>query len=523
MTPSHSKGIIEEPEAEEASEFTSPRRKGKVLLLNPFRFLTDLAGMGRLRAAREEAARTISAAEEEKRKALLEAREEALRIRSSVDNEVKERRKELQRLENRFTQQEENLERKNQVMERQEKSLVTKEQDLENTREELNGLKAQQLKQLEEVARLTVADAKEILFKKTEDGMKHELARRYYELEREMHEEADQKARRVVTLAIQRLATDVVTERTTSVVSLPNDEMKGRLIGREGRNIKVLESLTGVDVIIDDTPEVVTISCFDPVRRETARLALQKLIQDGRIQPARIEDVVEKAQKEMEENIQREGEKATFESGVTGLNPEIVKLLGRLRYRYSYGENVLQHAVEVSLLAGMLAAEIGANAEVARAGGLLHDIGKALTHEVEGPHAEIGADIAKKYGINQEVHRAIMEHHDEDRGSVEAFLVATADAISAARPGARKETVEHYVKRLEALEAVATSFPDIEKAFAIQAGREVRIMVKPDNVDDIAASSLAHDIAKKIEEDLVFPGQIKVTVIRETRSVEYAR
>jgi ribonuclease Y len=285
----------------------------------------------------------------------------------------------------------------------------------------------------------------------------------------------------------------------------------------------VLEALTGVDVIIDDTPEVVTISCFDPVRREIARLALQTLVQDGRIQPARIEDVVERAHKEIDEIMAKEGEKAVFESGVTGLDPELIKLLGRLKYRYSYGENVLQHAVEVSLLSGMMAAEIGANVEVAKAGGLLHDIGKALTHEVDGPHAEIGADVARKFGIDSEVHRAIMEHHDEERGSVEAFLVATADAISAARPGARKETVEHYVKRLAALEEVASSFPGIEKTFAIQAGREVRVMVKPDNVDDLAATTLARDIAKKVEEDLVFPGQIKVTVIRETRSVEFAR
>ena len=491
--------------------------------MNPFRFLADLAGAGRLRAAREEAQRTIVTAEEQKRQMLIEAREEALRIRSSVDSEMKERAKELQRQERRYSQREENLDRKLQGLERQEQTLTNKEGDLENTREELNSLREQQLKQLEDVARLTMAEAKDLLFKKTEGEMKHELARRYWEIERQMKEEADQKARKVVTLAIQRLATDVVSERTTSVVNLPNDEMKGRLIGREGRNIKVLESLTGVDVIIDDTPEIVTISCFDPVRRETARIALQNLVQDGRIQPARIEDVVEKAQKEMEETIRQAGEVAVFESGVAGLNPEIVKLLGRLKFRYSYGENVLRHAVEVSLLAGMLAAEIGANIEVAKAGGLLHDIGKALTHEVDGPHAEIGAEIAQRYDIHPEVHRAIMEHHDEDRGSVEAFLVAAADAISAARPGARKETVEHYVKRLEALEGVATGFPGIEKVFAIQAGREVRVMVKPENIDDLASSTLARDIAKKIEEDLVFPGQIKVTVIRETRSVEYAR
>ena len=462
-------------------------------------------------------------AEEQKRQMLLEAREEALRIHSSTDAELKERRQEMQRQEKRHSQREENLEHKTQSIERQEKTLVVREGALETASQELNSLKQQQVKQLEEVARLTAAEAKEILFKKSEDQIKHELARRYRELEQEMKEDADQQARRIVTLAIQRLATDVVSEHTTSVVALPNDEMKGRLIGREGRNIKVLEALTGVDVIIDDTPEVVTISCFDPVRRETARLALQNLVQDGRIQPARIEDMVERAQKEMEETIQREGERAIFESGVTGLSPDLVKILGRLKYRYSYGENVLQHSVEVSLLSGMLAAEVGAKIDIAKAGGLLHDIGKAMTHEVDGPHAEIGAEIARKYGIHPEVHRAIMEHHDEERGSVEAFLVATADAISASRPGARKETLEHYVKRLEALEGVANSFSGIEKSFAIQAGREVRIMVKPEHVDDLASSTLARDIAKKIENDLVFPGQIKVTVIRETRTVEYAR
>ena len=490
--------------------------------MNPFRFLTDLAG-GRLKAAREESRRSIAEAEEQKRQMLLEAREEALGIRSSVDAEIKERRNELQAQERRYAQREENLDRKTQALEQGEQAVTVRERDLDTAREELNSLKGQQLKQLEQVAQLTSAEAKEIVFKKSEDEMKHDLARRYRELEQQMHEQADEQARRVVTTVIQRLATDVVSEHTTSVVSLPNDDMKGRLIGREGRNIKVLERLTGVDVIIDDTPEVVTISCFDPVRRETARLALQKLVQDGRIQPARIEDMVERAQTEMAETIQREGERATFESGVTGLDPELIKLLGRLKFRYSYGENVLQHAVEVSLLAGMLAGEVGADIGVAKAGGLLHDIGKALTHEVEGPHAEIGADIAVKYGIHPDVHRAIMEHHDDARGSVEAFLVATADAISAARPGARMETMEHYVKRLEALEAVATSFVGVEKAFAIQAGREVRIMVKPDNVDDVASSAMARDIAKKVEEDLVFPGQIKVTVIRETRSVEYAR
>ncbi|MCE2466196.1 MAG: ribonuclease Y [Dehalococcoidia bacterium] len=497
--------------------------KEKVIRLNPFRFLSDLAGTGRLRRAQEEANRVLEAAEEEKRSILLEAREEAVKTRTSVDNDLKERRKEVQRQERRVSQREENLEEKFQSLAEKEQGLKSKEDNLSNLREELVQLKEDQLKQLEETARLSYNDAKDILFKKAEDGVKHELARRYYELEKQTKEEAEQKARRVITMAINRLATDVVSESTTSAVQLPNDEMKGRLIGREGRNIKVLESLTGVDVIIDDTPGVVTVSCFDPVRRETARLTLEKLVADGRIQPARIEEMVERTQNEMDETMQREGDRAVLEAGVTGLDPDLVKLLGRLKYRYSYGENQLHHAVEVSLLSGMMAAEIGANIEVAKAGGLLHDIGKALTHEVEGPHAEIGAEVARRYGIHPEVHRAIMEHHDEDRGSVEAFLVATADAISAARPGSRKETLEHYVKRLEDLENVASSFPGIEKAFAIQAGREVRIMVKPDNVDDVAASNLARDVAKKIQDDLVFPGQIKVTVIRESRSVEFAR
>ena len=491
--------------------------------LNPFRFLTDLAGKGRLRAASEEAARTKAEAEEAKRQILLEAREEALRARTSIEGELKERREELQKLERRYTQREESLDRKTQTLDTQEKALEARDRDLDNIRGELTSLKEQQVKQLEGIARLTAIEAKDLMFQKAEDEMKYDLGRRFYQLEREMREEADQTARKVITSAIQRLASEVVTEHTTSVISLPNDDMKGRLIGREGRNIKVLESLTGVDVIIDDTPGVVTISCFDPVRRETARLALQNLVRDGRIQPARIEDMVERAQREMEETIHKEGERAIFESGVTGIDPDLVKLLGRLKFRYSYGENVLQHAIEVSLLSGMLAAEVGANIHVAKAGGLLHDIGKALTHEVEGPHADIGADIAKRYGIHPEVHRAIMEHHDEERGSVEAFLVAAADAMSAARPGARRETAEHYVKRLEDLEEAAKSFPGIEKVFAIQAGREVRVMVKPENVDDSLAGLLARDVAKKIEENLVFPGQIKVTVIRETRAVEYAR
>ena len=349
------------------------------------------------------------------------------------------------------------------------------------------------------------------------------MARRYWELDQQYKEEADQTARKVIALAIQRLAADDVTESTVKTVPLPNDEMKGRLIGREGRNIRAIEQATGVDLIIDDTPEAVTISCFDPIRRETARRALERLIQDGRIHPARIEDMVEKARQEVDQTIKEAGEEAVFESGVRGLSPEMVKLLGRLRYRTSYGGNVLQHSVEVARIAGMLAAEIGLDIGVCKAAGLLHDIGKALSHEVEGPHAEIGGEMAAKYGIAEPIKRAIMEHHDEDKGSPEAFIVVAADAIAAARPGARSDTLEHYAKRLEALEEVAKSFPGVERCFAIQAGREIRIMVQPDDVDDVAAPKLARDITKKIEETLAYPGQIKIVVIRETRAVEYAR
>ena len=488
-----------------------------------FSFLADRAGYGRVKDAKALAEQLKAEGEEQKRSLILEAREENQKLRESAENELRERRQELQKQEGRFTQREESLERKMQSLEQEENALSDRSKSIDAAKEEAEKLKEQQLHQLQSLAGLTSSEAKEIILKKAEDGAQYELALRYREIERQMIEDADDKARKVVTLAIHRLATDVVSEHTTSQVKLPNDEMKGRLIGREGRNIRALEALTGVDVIIDDTPGMVMISCFDPVRRETARLALENLIKDGRIHPARIEDVVERVQEEMDETIKSEGERAVFDSGVRGLDPDLVKLLGRLRYRYSYGENVLRHSVEVSLIAGMLASEIGANIQVAKAGGLLHDIGKAMTHEVDGPHAEIGADIAKKFGIHPEVHRAIMEHHDEERGSVEAFLVATADAISASRPGARRETVEHYAKRLAELESVATSFDGVEKAFAIQAGREVRIMVKPDAMDDLACTTLARDIVRKIEEDLIFPGQIKVNVIRESRSVEYAR
>ena len=483
--------------------------------------LSVLTGSG-IKAARLEARQIVEEAEEQKRKLALEAREEALKTRSHAEEEAKSRILDLRSQEQRHRQQEEGLDRRLGALEKRESSIEEKEVSLEELKSEVDNLKDKQVNQLESIARLSAEEAKGMIMSKAEVEMKHELAKRYYDLEHQMHRDVDDEARKVITLAIQRLASDVVSERSTSKVALPNDEMKGRLIGREGRNIRALEAATGVDILIDDTPEMITISCFDPIRREVARLALEKLIQDGRIHPARIEDIVGRAQIELDETIYRSGEEATFAAGVKGLNPELRKLLGRLKYRYSYGENILQHSVEVSLLAGMIAAEIGADVEVAKAGALLHDIGKALTHEVQGSHVDIGGEIAQKYGIHPDVHRAIVEHHEDERGSVEALIVAAADAISAARPGARKESLEHYVQRLEALEGVATSFEGVQKAYAIQAGREVRIIVKPEDIDDYEAAAMARDVAKRVEEELVYPGQIKVTVVRETRNVELA-
>ena len=487
-----------------------------------FFFRAGLLGRN-VRVAGEEASRIREEVEEEKKTVLLEAKEEALKIRTSAEADLRERRSELQRQERRLANREENIERRSDNLDKRERNQANREKELEEAHAQLEAMKRQEIEVLENLSALSVNDAKELLMRKAEEEIQYEVARRYRDVEQMAREEADQKARKVLTLAIHRLSSDVVSENTVKVIPLPNDDMKGRLIGREGRNIRAIEAATGVDLIIDDTPEAVTISCFDPVRREIARLAITKLISDGRIHPARIEEVVEKTREEVEENIREEGERAVFDAKIRGMNPELVKLLGRLKYRYSYGENILQHSVEVSILAGMLAAEIGANMEIAKLGGLLHDIGKALTHEVEGTHAEIGADVARKYGIPTEVERAIMEHHDEERGSVEAFIVAAADAISAARPGSRRDSLENYTKRLEALEEVAQSFPGVEKCYAIQAGREVRILVKSGEVDDVLASKLARDVVKKIEDTLVYPGLIKVTVIRETRAVEVAR
>jgi ribonuclease Y len=480
--------------------------------------------MARRRGTAEaHAAQIIAEAEEKHRKALLEAREESLKLRSDAEKDIRERLQEIQRQDRRRLQREEALEQRITHIERREQAITQKEQQHDRVLQEVEELKAQQVRKLEEIASITQEQAREQIFQRAEEQAQHEISRRYFELEQEMQQRADRKAREMVAMSIQRLATDVVSESTTSAVPLPNDDMKGRLIGREGRNIRALEALTGVDIIVDDTPEVVTISCFDPVRREVARLALQKLIMDGRIHPARIEEMVERSQKEVEESIQQEGEKAVFEVGVRGLHPELVKLLGRLRYRYSYGENVLKHSQEVAFLSGMLAGEVRANVEIAKLAGLLHDIGKALSHETDGAHAEVGAEAIRRYGVPEPVIRAIKEHHDTTMSSIEGFLVAAADAISAARPGARKESLEQYVHRLETLEKLARDLPGIDRAFAIQAGRELRILVKPDKMDDAEASNLARKVAKEIEETLVYPGQIKVTVIRESRSVEYAK
>ena len=475
-----------------------------------------------IREAQLKANLLVEEAEEKKREIILEGRESASRIRSDAEEMAKERGRDLRDLEKRQQGREESLDRRQANVERREGVVAEQEVLVEGTKLEVESLKEKQIQQIEESAGLTSDQARDLVMSRAEDGARHELSKRYYELEREMKDRIDEEARRVITIAIQRLAADVVSERSVTKVTLPNDEMKGRLIGREGRNIRALEAATGVDLLIDDTPEMITISCFDPIRREVARVALEKLIVDGRIHPTRIEEMVHKSQNEVEEIIWRSGEQATFDAGVPGLKPELIKLVGRLKYRYSYGENILQHSVEVSRIAGLIAAEVGAEVTVAKAGGLLHDIGKAMTHEVQGSHVDIGGDIATRYGINPDVHRAIVEHHEDDRGSMEALIVAAADAVSAARPGARKETMEMYIERLEALEDVATSFDGVERAYAIQAGREVRIIVKPEEMNEYEAAALARDVVKKVQDELIYPGQIKVTVVRETRNVEIA-
>lgn len=483
---------------------------------------------GKIATAEEQAIRIVQDAEqtgEAKRKEIMmEAKEEIHRLRSDMERENKDRRNDLQRQERRLLQKEENLDRKIESFERKEEKLASKEQRLNAAQEKAEAMLEKRQVELERISGLTSDEAKQELLQSLEDEVKHESAMMVKDLEQQAKDEADRKAREIISLAIQRCAADHVAETTVSVVGLPNDEMKGRIIGREGRNIRTLETLTGIDLIIDDTPEAVIISGFDPVRREVARIALEKLINDGRIHPSRIEEMVEKAQKEVEQKIKEAGEQATFAVGVHGLHPELIKLLGRLKYRTSYGQNVLNHSVEVANLAGVMASELGVDVVLAKRAGLLHDIGKAIDHEVEGSHVTIGVDIARKYKESEAVIHAIEAHHgDVEPHTVVACLVQAADAISASRPGARRENIESYVKRLEKLEEVSKSFPGIASSYAIQAGREIRIMVKPEEVSEDQMVLLARDIAKKIEDELTYPGQIKVHVLRETKAVDYAK
>lgn len=474
--------------------------------------------------AKEIVAEAQRAGEAERRELLINAKEEAVKMRAEADRENKERRLEMQRVERRLLQREEAIDRKTESIEKKESDLERREKEVRKLEDGIAAVYEKHRLELERISGLTSEQAKKELLSEIETEIRHDAAIMIKDIEAQAKDDADRKARDIITQAIQRCAAEHVTETTVSVVPLPSDEMKGRIIGREGRNIRALETLTGVDLIIDDTPEAVILSSFDPVRREVARIALERLIQDGRIQPARIEEMVERAQKEVEMVIRDEGERAILETGVIGLHPELQKLLGRLRFRTSYGQNVLNHSIEVARLAGTMASELGADVTLAKRAGLLHDIGKAIDHEVEGPHVTIGADLAKKYRESALVINGIESHHgDVEPVCVESILVQAADAISAARPGARRETLETYIKRLEKLEEIADSYDGVDKAFAIQAGREIRIMVKPEKVDDYTTLTLAKDIAKKIEGELEYPGQIKVTIIRETRAVDFAK
>ncbi|GAC1322199.1 MAG: ribonuclease Y [Chloroflexota bacterium] len=474
--------------------------------------------------ARADADRVHTDAQARSKEIVLEAKEEAHKIRTAAEQDARDRRSDVQRMERRIQQKEENLDRRLEGLEKRERGLTAREEEIEQNRAKIDELIAEQRRELERVSGMTREEASDMLLQSIEVEVREQANRMVRQIEAQAKEDADERARRVITSAIQRWASDQVSESSVSVVPLPSEEMKGRIIGREGRNIRALEMATGVDLIIDDTPEAVILSGFDPVRREIARQTLAKLIQDGRIHPARIEEMVEKSRAEVDTVIKEEGERAAFEAGVHGLNPDLLKSLGRLHFRFSMGQNVLKHSVETAQLCALMAAELGADVTVARKAGLLHDLGKGVSHEVEGPHALIGADIAKRLGQPPKVVHAIAAHHfEEEPQTVEAFLVQAADAISGARPGARRDSLENYVKRLEALENIANSFDGVEKSYAIQAGREVRIVVKPDDVDDLAAARLTRDIVNKIEETLEYPGQIKVMVIRETRVVDYAK
>ena len=479
-------------------------------------------------SAEQEATRLINEAirsgESRKKEMLLEAKDEIHKSRTEHEKEIKERRAELTKQERRLQQKEETLDKKTDAFEKKEEELARRMAEVAEIKQEAEAVRRQHIATLEQLSGLTQEQAKASLLESVEEEVRHETALKIKEIEQQMKDEADEKAREVLSIAIQRCAADHAAEATVSVVPLPNDEMKGRIIGREGRNIRTLETITGVDLIIDDTPEAITVSSFDPVRREIARLALEKLIVDGRIHPTRIEDMVEKARKDVDRTIREEGERACYETGVHNLNPELVKILGRQKYRTSYGQNVLNHSIEVSHIAGLMAAELGVDVALAKRAGLLHDLGKSIDHEVEGSHVQLGADLARKYKENPVIVNAIEAHHgDVEPKTVVAVLVQAADAVSAARPGARRENVENYIRRLQKLEELTGSYPGVEKAFAIQAGREVRIMVKPEEVTEDNMILLARDIAKKIEAELEYPGQIKVNVIRETKAVEYAK
>ena len=479
-------------------------------------------------SAQQEATRilneAISKAESKKKEAILEAKDEIHKQRTEAERENRERRSELQRQERRLVQKEESLDKKIENIEKKEETLAGKIKEAEQKAEEIETIKRSQIEMLERISGYTKDQARDYLLKTLEDSLIHEKAVKILDYEQKTRDEAEEKAREIIATAIQRCAADHSADATVSVVALPNDEMKGRIIGREGRNIRALETITGVDLIIDDTPEAITVSCFEPVRREIARLTLEKLIADGRIHPTRIEEMINKARKEVEATIKDEGERAIMSAGVTSIHPELIKLLGRLRYRTSYGQNVLNHSLEVSYLAGMMATELGLDPAIARRAGLLHDIGKALDHEIDGTHIEIGVDVAKKYKENEAVIHAIQAHHgDIEAKTIVACLVQAADAISAARPGARRENLENYIKRLQKLEELASSFNGVERSFAIQAGREIRVMVKPEIITDDKMITLARDICKKIEAELEYPGQVKVNMIRETRATEYAR
>lgn len=479
-------------------------------------------------SAEEEAKRIVSdalkTAESKKKESLVEAKDEIFKMRTDAERELKERRNEVQRQERRISQKEESLDRKLENLEQKDEKLQNKLKQADETLAESEQIKARQLEELERISGFTAETAKAYLLSNLEETLVHEKAVKINQFDQQFREEAEQKAREYISLAIQRCAADHVSEATVSVVNLPNDEMKGRIIGREGRNIRALETLTGVDLIIDDTPEAITLSSFDPVRREIARMSLEKLITDGRIHPTRIEEMVEKSRKEVETKIKQEGERAVLEAGIHAMHPELIKILGRLYYRTSYGQNVLNHSLEVAYLAGVMASELGVDANLARRAGLLHDIGKALDHEIEGSHVQIGVNTAKKYKESADVVHAIEAHHgDVEPRTIIACLVQAADAISAARPGARRENLENYIKRLQKLEEIANSFDGVEKSFAIQAGREIRIMVNPDKINDEKMVLVARDIAKKIESELDYPGQIKVHIIRESRTIDYAK